>query len=250
MARQNSVGSAAVVTGHSRGLGEAIAAHLLSRDVRVLGVARGGNAALARRHGATLREVQLDLADSAALADWLKTDALRQALADAELVLLVNNAGVVQPTGPLESQHADDVARAVAVNVSAALMLSAAFAVATRDARDRRILHISSGAGRNAYAGWSVYCATKAALDHHARAVALDKSPRLRVTSVAPGVIDTNMQAEVRATTADKLPSRQRFVDMKREGRLIPPEQAGGKLADLLLSDDFTDEPVIDLRYR
>ena len=140
MARQNSVGSAAVVTGHSRGLGEAIAAHLLSRDVRVLGVARGGTAALARRHGATLREVQLDLADSSALADWLKTDALRQALADAELVLLVNNAGVVQPTGPLESQHADDVARAVAVNVSAALMLSAAFAVATRDARDRRIL--------------------------------------------------------------------------------------------------------------
>jgi benzil reductase ((S)-benzoin forming) len=250
MARHNSASSAAIVTGHSRGLGEAIAAHLLSRDVRVLGVSRGRNAELARAHGARLTEVQIDLADSSELADWLKTNDLRQALAEAELALLVNNAGVVQPTGPLETQDVDDVARAVAVNVAAALMLSAAFAVATRDARERRILHISSGAGRNAYAGWSVYCATKAALDHHARAVALDKSPRLRITSVAPGVIDTDMQAEVRATTDDKLPSRQRFVDMKREGRLIPPEQAGGELADLLLSDDFTDEAVVDLRYR
>lgn len=250
MVRRRDGRRAAVVTGHSRGLGEAIARHLLSRNVRVLGISRRPNPELARQYGGALAEVELDLADSDALETWLGSDALARATGDAELALLVNNAGVVQPTGPLETQAVDDVARAVAVNVSAALMLSAAFAVATRDARERRILHVSSGAARNAYAGWSVYCATKAALDHHARAVTLDKSPRLRITSVAPGVIDTDMQAEVRATSEDKLPSRQRFVDMKREGRLISPDQAGGKIADLLLSDEYADEPVIDLRYR
>ena len=242
--------AAAVVTGHSRGLGEAAAAHLLSRGIPVLGIARGTSAMLAERHRSALTEIQLDLGDAAALTEWLRGTALRDFLHGAELALLVNNAGIVQPTGPLPTQDVDTIGRAVTVNVAAALMFSAAFVVTTEVGRDRRILHVSSGAARNAYAGWSVYCATKAALDHHARAVTLDKTPGLRISSVAPGVIDTDMQAEVRATTDDKLPSRQRFVDMKREGRLISPDQAGRGLVELLLSDTFGDEPVTDLRYR
>jgi benzil reductase ((S)-benzoin forming) len=242
--------AAAIVTGHSRGLGEAVASHLLSRGMPVLGIVRGVSATLAERHRGALTEVQLDLGDTRAVAEWLRGAALREFLHGVEMAVLVNNAGIVQPTGPLPTQDVDTIARAVTVNVSAALMLSAAFIVATEHGGDRRILHVSSGAARNAYAGWSVYCATKAALDHHARAVTLDRTARLRISSVAPGVIDTDMQAEVRATTDDKLPSRQRFVDMKREGRLISPDQAGRGLVDLLLSDTFGDEPVTDLRYR
>jgi benzil reductase ((S)-benzoin forming) len=93
-----------------------------------------------------------------------------------------------------------------------------------------------------------VYCATKAALDHHARAVALDRTPGLRIVSIAPGVIDTDMQAEVRATSEDRFPDRQRFVTMKREGRLVSPDRAGRALVELLLSDAFGSDPVTDLR--
>lgn len=241
--------TAAVVTGHSRGLGEAVATHLLARGIRVLGISRGTSDSLRRRHRDALTEVQLDLGDGAALERWLHNEELQQFFRSREVALLVNNAGIVQPTGPLPTQDIGTIARAVAVNVGAPLMLSAAFAVATDASRDRRILHVSSGAARNAYAGWSVYCATKAALDHHARAVVLDHTARLRIVSVAPGVIDTDMQAEVRATTNERLPSRQRFVDMKREGRLITPDNAGRRLVELLLSDGFGQEPVTDLRY-
>jgi len=243
-------GTAAVVTGHTRGLGAAIAGELLSRGVHVLGIARRTNEDLAGRHGDALTEVGLDLADCDALARWLHGDALERFVGRATTSLLVNNAGVVQPTGPLDTQDPGIVARAVAVNVSAALALSAAFVTATRGARDRRVLHISSGAGRNAYAGWSVYCATKAALDHHARAVALDRTPALRIGSVAPGVIDTDMQAEVRATTDDRLPGRRRFVEMKREGRLLSPDHAAGAVVEFLLSDAFGREAVADVRPR
>lgn len=239
---------AAVVTGHSRGLGAAIAARLLARGARVLGVARRGNLALAREHGAALAETSLDLADAAALLEWLGTRALERFLEGAEPALLVNNAGTVQPTGALETQDAAAVSRAATLNVTAPLVLSAAFATATRAARDRRILHVSSGAGTSPYAGWSVYCASKAALDHHARAAALDRSPGLRIGSVAPGVVDTDMQAEMRAMTDDIFPARHRFVELKREGRLSSPEQAGRAVADLLLSDAFGAEPVTDLR--
>jgi benzil reductase ((S)-benzoin forming) len=240
--------NAAVVTGHSKGLGAAIATHLLSRGIRVLGVARHENADLAKRFGETLTQVRLDLADSAALTRWLESDALAGFLRGSTRALLVNNAGVLQPIGPLETQDVSLVARAVAVNVAAALMASAAFVAATRDASDRRILHISSGAGTKAYAGWSVYCATKAALDHHARCVALDRTPRLRISSVAPGTVDTEMQEEIRATTSQKFPDHDRFVAMKREGRLRSPDQVGRAVVELLLSDTFGREPVTDLR--
>jgi benzil reductase ((S)-benzoin forming) len=241
-------GVAAVVTGHTRGLGAGIAEHLLAKQVRVLGIARGRSDELARRYGAALTEVQLDLADAAALAAWLGSGAPREFLRGTRMAALVNNAGLLQPIGPLDTQEPGTVARAVAINVAAALMLSAEFTAATEDVPDRRILHVSSGAARHPYAGWSVYCATKAALDHHARAVALDGTPALRVGSVAPGIIDTEMQAEIRATPEERFPDRERFVELKREGRLRSPDEAGRDVVALLLSDAFGREPVTDLR--
>src|SRR3712207_3711643 len=116
MARRDGGAIAAVVTGHTRGLGAAIATHLLSRGVRVLGIARRTNDDLAEHYGDLLSEVQLDLANSVALARWLETDALELFLGRTSIALLVNNAGVVQPTGPLDTQDAATVARAVAVN--------------------------------------------------------------------------------------------------------------------------------------
>jgi hypothetical protein len=242
------IDTAAIVTGHTRGLGAAIAHHLLARDTRVLGIARNTNDELASRHGGHLTQTRLDLADSAALARWLEDGHMTRFIGPSRTALLINNAGLLQPIGPLEVQDADAVARAVTVNVTAVLMLSAAFAAATSGLRDRRILHVSSGAGSKAYAGWSVYCATKAALDHHVRAVMLDRTPALRIGSVAPGVIDTDMQAEIRATTEDRFPERQRFEDMKREGRLRSADDAGRAVVELLLSDAFGREAVTDLR--
>lgn len=239
--------AAAIVTGHSRGIGEAIADRLLGLGVRVLGVSRHENAALAERHS-TLQQTQLDVADPAALDRWVRSGALAQFVRDCETPLLVNNAGVLQPIGPTQTQDVAVVTRAVAVNVGAVFALTAAFVQATTDAADRRVLQLSSGAGRKPYAGWSIYCATKAAVDHHARCVALDRTPNLLIASVAPGVVDTEMQAEIRASTDEQFPDRPRFVAMHRDKALPSPAQTGGKLVEYLLSEVFGREPVFDLR--
>jgi len=237
----------AIVTGHSRGFGEGIAAALLERDIPVLGVSRSANKTLTTKHGRRLEEEQLDLTDADATTAWLQRGALQQFVHGARTALLVNNAGLLQPIGPLQDQAAMDVWRTISVNIGAALSLSAAFVQATERCDERRILHISSGAGRKAYAGWSVYCATKAALDHHARAVALDHTPKLRVCSLAPGVIDTEMQVEIRATTSDRFPDKERFVTMKREGQLRDPVRVGEMAVELLLSDSFGSEIIAEL---
>ncbi|MEX3822114.1 SDR family NAD(P)-dependent oxidoreductase, partial [Paraburkholderia sp. BR14262] len=142
------------------------------------------------------------------------------------------------------------IARAVTLNVAAPLMLANALAATSAPgaSASRRIVHISSGAARNAYAGWSVYCATKAALDHHARAVALDAPAGLRICSIAPGVIDTGMQRMIRATSVDQFPMRERFEQLKQNGLLSTPEAAAQQLIDYALSDAFGSLPVVDVR--
>ncbi|MET3212519.1 UNVERIFIED_ORG: NAD(P)-dependent dehydrogenase (short-subunit alcohol dehydrogenase family) [Burkholderia territorii] len=238
----------AIVTGHTRGVGAALAEQLLQEGIAVLGVSRSRHPSLASQAGERFAEVELDLSDSTAVAAWLAGDTLRRFVDGASLVLLFNNAGIVDPIGPLAAQDPTIVARAVGLNVAAPLMLSAALVQAASAATECRIAHLSSGAARNAYAGWSIYCATKAALDHHARAVALDANDALRICSVAPGVVDTGMQATIRATDERHFPMREKFDQLKSSGALATPEATARQLIGYVLSDAFGTEPTADVR--
>jgi len=240
--------SKAIVTGHTRGLGAALSEALLARGFTVLGVSRTRHTSLAARFPDAVEEAEVDLADPENIEAWLSTGALQRFLRDADRVVLVNNAGTAEPIGPLDALNAREVGRSVVLNVAAPLMLSCAFAEASKQASDRRIAHVSSGAARNAYAGWSVYCATKAALDHHARAVALGNEAGLRIATIAPGVVDTAMQAALRDTDKAAFPSRDKFVELERAGQLTPPQQAAEKFTDYLLSSRFGEAATVDLR--
>lgn len=238
----------AIVTGHSRGVGAAVAANLLAREIAVLGIARHGHPDLAARHAGRLTEVALDLADAAALVRWLDSDALAHFAADAGTLLLVNNAGLLAPVGALAAQPPAAVVQAVTCNVAAALALAAAAAQAVAGRAELRVLHVSSGAARNAIAGWSVYGAGKAALDQHARTVAADATPGVRICSLAPGVVDTDMQAQIRATPLENFPLRRKFETLKESGGLSAPEACAAGIVAHLLADRFGEAPVADLR--
>jgi NAD(P)-dependent dehydrogenase (short-subunit alcohol dehydrogenase family) len=238
----------AIVTGHSRGLGEAIAAALLDKGVDVLGLSRRASAHLAAKDGAKLSEIALDLGDAAALGDRALSDRIEAFCDGADRVLLVNNAGMVKPIGPVGTGGAEAIAKAVTLNVTGPLVLADLFQAVAAPVKDRRLLHISSGAGRRGMAGWSIYCATKAALDNHARAIREDSIPGLRVSSLAPGVIDTDMQADIRDSSVEQFPAIDQFRAMKADGVLASPSEAGAKIAAYLMSDAFGAEAVTDLR--
>jgi benzil reductase ((S)-benzoin forming) len=237
----------AIVTGHSKGLGEGVAAALLAQGIAVLGVSRGPSLQLTEKFPGLLVESEADLSDHAALSAWLAGSAVHDFVQGAATILLVNNAGTVQPVGQLQDQDPLEVLRAVTLNVAAPLALAAAVVEVRGDA-DCRILHISSGAGRSAYPGWSVYCATKAALDRHAEAVVLDGAQGVRCVSLAPGVIDTGMQGEIRSATPEQFPMLERFVAMKEEGALQSAEETGARIVAFLLADGFGEVPVSDIR--
>ncbi len=238
----------AIVTGHSRGLGAAIVAELLHRGIPTLGLSRGVVGTPAGAPTGLFDEVALDLRDLDALRAWLAGPRMANWVIGRHQVLLVNNAAMLEPMGPPPLQDTLAVAHAVSLNVAAPLMLSAALAGIAAAGQQRRILHVSSGAARTPYAGWSVYCATKAALDQHARAVMLDQVPGLRICSLAPGVIDTAMQAALRSVDAARFPLRERFRDLHREGQLSAPADCARRLVAYLLDERFGEQPVADLR--
>lgn len=244
-----------LITGASRGLGRAMAAQLLQAGHMVLGISRRQDpqlAELAAKAGAELIQWEQDLSEPVAAAArvsaWLKTiDGQR-----FDGVTLINNAGTVGNPAPLASAVPAELAQALRIGLEAPMLLTAAFLGATREWRGaRKVLNISSGLGRNAMGSQAPYCAAKAGMDHYSRAVALEEaqSPNgARIVSLAPGVIDTDMQVQLRGASAEKFPDRGRFEKLKNEGMLDSPETAAAKVLKYLARADFGSNPVADVR--
>jgi NAD(P)-dependent dehydrogenase (short-subunit alcohol dehydrogenase family) len=245
-----------VVTGASRGMGAAIAAQLLADPGHtVIGIARRGNdalAAAAAKSGAACEQWQADLAEPVAVAarlrEWL---AAKDGAAFAEATL-INNAPALTRAGPLEDCSLEELSGALRVGLEAPLVLTAAFLRATAGWRgQRRVLNISSGLGRRAMAGQATYCAVKAGMDHLSRAVALDQALHphgARIVSLAPGVIDTDMQAQLRGSSEAGFPERRMFVELKESGRLSSSHDAAARVLAWLARPDFGATPVADVR--
>jgi NAD(P)-dependent dehydrogenase (short-subunit alcohol dehydrogenase family) len=244
-----------IVTGTSRGLGAAIAERLLARDTILLCISRHINAALADKAKATespLEQWPRDLSDAVPVAEQLETWLEARDPVRLARVALINNAGVITRVGPLDSSANEELANALRVGLEAPLLLTAAFLRATNDwPGERRVLNISSGLGRRAMAGSAAYCAAKAGMDHFSRAVALDEAhrgSRVRIVSLAPGVIDTDMQRQLRAADASGFPDQQNFVDYHAKGQLASADAAAQKVLAYLERADFGSQPVGDVR--
>jgi NAD(P)-dependent dehydrogenase (short-subunit alcohol dehydrogenase family) len=244
-----------ILTGASRGLGRAMAERLLGADRLLLTISRRPDAALqakAGERGAQLEQWALDLAHDIGVAARLETWLRKQDATRFRSAALINNAGLLGRVGPLQEADADSIAAALRVGLEAPALLAGAFLRATEGwSVPRKVLNISSGAGRRAIAGWSVYCAAKAGLDHLSRAMAEDEARRpngAKVVSLAPGVIDTDMQGELRAADAAGFPDQPRFRELKASGQLASADDAAARVLAYLARPDFGANPVADVR--
>jgi NAD(P)-dependent dehydrogenase (short-subunit alcohol dehydrogenase family) len=248
-----------ILTGASRGMGAAMAEQLLQQDTTLLTISRNANAELTQRAaaaGATLEQWTLDLAQpvqaAARLEAWLNT--LHPET--FESAALINNAAMITNVVPLENSDASELSTALRAGLEAPLLLTAAFLRATLEWRARRlgackVLNISSGLGRFARASKTCYCAVKAGMDHFSRAVALEQAVAphpARIVSLAPGVIDTDMQARLRAADPARFPDHARFVELKKSGQLDAPAAAAAKVLAYLERADFGEKPIADVR--
>lgn len=190
-----------LITGHSRGLGAALATHYLAQGARVFGLSR-------RRlpEASNLTQGTCDFADIEAVAP-----ALAELCGDAQaLDLVFLNAGVLGPIADLHTTPVATLAEVMTINTWANKVILDW--LAARKSPPQQIIAISSGAALNGPQGWGAYATSKAALNMLIQLYAYEL-PSSHLTALAPGLIDTDMQAELRAVDRAAFPSVARVQD-------------------------------------
>ena len=241
-------GRVAVITGASRGLGAGLAAHFAGAGLQLGLCARQRpeppeqprSTSRARDRQAVTWEPPLcasvDVTDRAALERFAAEVVERFGRID----LWVNNAGLLGPIAPLVDIDPAEVARTVEVDVTGVLHGSAVFAAHVRSRTGPGVLvNISSGAATTPYVGWSLYCASKAALEQLTRVVALEESAHgLLAYAVSPGMVDTDMQAAARAADEASFPEVERFRRVAAEKRFNSPAWVGSHILALAFGEE------------
>lgn len=221
----------AIVTGGGTGIGAALTLALAANGHAVIAVGRRSEplAEVAARSPSLITPVSADIG----------TPGGRQAVVDAvkasgrKLDYLVQNAGTIGPIAPLSQVSEADWRVTMNTNVDAPLFLLQA--VLPFMSSGSRVLHVSSGAAHSVIAGWGSYCTSKSAFNMMYRVLAAELAPAgISVGSVRPGVVETPMQAAIRA---GDFPDKDRFVELHEKRRALPEGVASAPPPDGGLDD-------------
>ena len=234
----------AVITGASRGIGAGIAAAAEADGATVAAANRSG--------GSRGHDLTIDLSDPAAWAAFARwyddlVDELRP-----RRIMAFHNAATIEPIGFAGEVDPDAYRANVLLNSAAPQVLGGSVLQTAQRAEIPTVLvQLSSGAGKTPFTGWSSYCASKAAVDMWVRTVGLETTERgdlTRVLSIAPGVVATDMQANIRNSESDAFPAVDNFRTMHETGALADPAEVGARLWHYASAGDWPSGTVADIR--
>ena len=224
------------ITGASSGLGAGLAATVPYDRVRVVSISRSPGPD-------GTEHLPADLSDP---SSWLAVEAhflARLAEFSGERVVLIHNAGTLDPIGFAGEVDTAAYRSNVLLNAAAGQVLGHSFLKAIKESGfggAAQLVMITSGAATRPYPGWSAYAAAKAALDHWVRTVGEEQRLResgVSVLAVAPGVVSTAMQDQIRATDEADFPNVANFQALHDQGELQDTAEAAAKVWAVLRRD-------------
>ncbi|HDP74286.1 MAG TPA: SDR family NAD(P)-dependent oxidoreductase [Bacteroidales bacterium] len=230
------------ITGTSSGIGLALTYQLLSNDSNyVVGYSRR-NVVSHHRY----KHIQIDFSQQGAARE-----VEIPLFPNAKHVVLINNAGILGDVKPIGKIANEQLEKTFMVNtVSPTILTNRLLSLYLPSAELITIVNISSGAARHAVESWGGYCASKAAIDMFSSVLhaeqKLDETSRVKVISIAPGIVDTPMQDMVRQIDPTYFPQSERFHQYKQQGMLTSTEQVAKKIVELIANPP--NNPIIDLR--
>ena len=237
----------AVITGGSRGIGAALVQQYAALGWQVKELSRSGEGP---------HHITCDFSNRSATRACVEELFSELASQSWEKIVVVNNAGMVGPVGPVNQTNSSGRYANIDVNFSAAVTLSGLFIKYFQfHPVDKYIVNISSGAAHQPRYGWSLYCAMKAALEMFSDTVALEQREEaypVKSIIVNPGIIDTQMQKEIRDASKANFPDVQRFKAFKEDGLLASPEDVAEEIINILAAGPETGQTysVTDKRKR
>jgi benzil reductase ((S)-benzoin forming) len=236
------------ITGASAGIGAAMAETAPFAGAHLFDISRSGGTPGAEH-------VPADLADPLSWAALEAHLAAQIGAFEGERLVFVHSAGTLEPMGFADAVDPAAYRRNVLLNAAAPLAVGQAFlrAAATFPGTAHLIL-LSSGAATSPYSGWSSYCAGKAAVEMWVRTVGEEQrlraargEPSVTVLAVAPGVVATAMQEQIRAMPAEQFPSVDKFIGLHERGELRDPADAAHGIWGLL-DRELASGSCVDLR--
>lgn len=244
-----------IITGASRGLGQELALQLADPKNKLHLIARNGCYTTARKvdeAGGVSRNYVYDLTNLDHLEGFMNgmfTDIIND---EPDQIILVNNAGMLHPIGPIGKYDYQDYKTNLEVNYMVPAMLTHWIIHKAQDWNiPKRIMYISSGASGKPYYGWTHYCSTKAGIDMLMQTTALEQKEQEHPVEVAafnPSRIETDMQKEIRQQSAKDFAAVEDFVKAKEDGRTGSATEAARKLSHLLLKETYPHGEIVEAK--
>ncbi len=237
-----------IITGGSKGIGEGLVKAYVNNGYKVLSIARTSNALLTAKG---VSQIKFDLSKTYEIEEELEK--LFELLNPNSVgkITLINNAGTVGKIGPVEKLDVGAIEEGFTLNIMVPFVLSSAFSRLTKGwTAKKTIINITSGAATKPYFGWSVYCSSKAALNMLTQTMAeeqMDVANGVRVLAIAPGVVDTDMQKQIRNSDRDDFRSLDRFVTLKSDGGLSDTATVGEQIYQIDQDESVVSGTVLRL---
>ncbi len=232
-----------VVTGASKGLGRSICQLLALKGFTVIGIARKSNELSSLEH--YLKSININSVIFACDLSSEKQIASTAAKITHDFPVihgLIHNAGIIGPVGSMFNVGTNLWNETIQVNLLAVQQLTKLLYPSMVKAQRCRVTTISSGAAVSSLESWSAYCASKAGLEMWTRCLADEGSSHgISAVSVAPGIVDTDMQATIRSVPADDFPMVEKFIDFHNDGDLVAPDVVAEYLFELMTDHSMED---------
>lgn len=214
-----------IITGTSQGIGKVLAERFLKEEQTVIGIGRN--------HSIThpnYQAITCDLSDPNAVTDLVIP-------ISNEPTTFIHNAGILGQVNRFSDQYSPDFMEVMQVNLNSGINLIHKIIRQIPLRQQLDVVAISSGAAKRAIPSWAAYCSSKAALEMWMQTVYLEEielGRNTRFYAVAPGVVDTRMQTEIRQVNSSNFSSIEQFRQFKEENQLLTPETVADKLFKLL----------------
>ncbi|WP_275316809.1 (S)-benzoin forming benzil reductase [Tenacibaculum bernardetii] len=235
-----------IITGGSKGIGKALANKYATENYKVYSLARTSSDL------ANVTNINIDLSNLTETENTFSTLLEEIVNTNISSITLINNAGRLGKISNLENLKPIDISKTIQLNTTTPIILSSLFIKITEQLScKKQIINISSGAAKSPYQGWSIYCTSKAAIDMMTKAIATEQievKNGVKCNAIYPGVVDTNMQSEIRSTNKTDFNSLQRFVDLKENNELYTPEFVAEIIYKVDTENQLKSGDIVDIR--